>query len=139
MTNNEELAMQARADFESWWEVHYHNGNPPRFGWAAYREDGGYKIDDDEPELDAMWNAWQAAQSSLLAERDADKKRIAELEARTVSVKLPDNMPPEAAPAHYWVSGESMAYADGYNKSTVDLKNSFIEALSSVGLIVEFE
>lgn len=26
---------------------------------------------------------------SLLAERDADKKRIAELEARTVSVKLP--------------------------------------------------
>lgn len=27
---------------------------------------------------------------ALLAERDADKKRIAELEARTVSVKLPD-------------------------------------------------
>lgn len=30
-----------------------------------------------------------AAILSLLAERDADKKRIAELEARTVSVKLP--------------------------------------------------
>ncbi|WP_326902164.1 hypothetical protein P8F81_08030 [Kosakonia cowanii] len=116
MNNNDDLAMQARADFESWWEVHYHNGNPPRFGWAAYREDGGYKIDDDESELDAMWNAWRAAQNCMLAERDADKKRIAELEAltaeqdkrviayaaiatknaseaRTVSVKLPSLNP----------------------------------------------
>ena len=79
MTNNDELALKARAEFERWWEVHYHNGNHPRFGWEAYREDGGYKIDDDESELDSMWNAWQAAQNFLLAERDADKKLIAEL------------------------------------------------------------
>ncbi|HHP1299638.1 TPA: ead/Ea22-like family protein [Klebsiella variicola] len=65
--------------------------------------------------------------------------RIAELESRTVTVKLPDIMPPEAAPAHYWGSGESMAYADGYNKSAADLKTSFAQACSSAGVNVEFE
>lgn len=65
--------------------------------------------------------------------------RIAELESRTVTVKLPDIMPPEAAPAHYWGSSESMAYADGYNKSAADLKTSFAQACSSAGVNVEFE
>jgi hypothetical protein len=65
--------------------------------------------------------------------------RIAGLESRTVTVKLPDIMPPEAAPAHYWGSGESMAYADGYNKSAADLKTSFALSCSSAGVNVEFE
>lgn len=60
-------------------------------------------------------------------------------ESRTVTVKLPDIMPPEAAPAHYWGSGESMAYADGYNKSATDLKASFAQSCSSAGVNVEFE
>lgn len=67
------------------------------------------------------------------------RQRIVELESRAVTVKLPDIMPPEAAPAHYWGSGESMAYADGYNKSAADLKTSFAQACSSVGVNVEFE
>ncbi|EPL2597908.1 hypothetical protein WJF07_000915 [Klebsiella pneumoniae] len=67
------------------------------------------------------------------------QQRIAELESRTVTVKLPDIMPPEAAPAHYWGSGESMAYADGYNKSAADLKTSFAQACSFAGVNVEFE
>lgn len=58
--------MSSREKFETWWEVNYHNGNPPRFGWAAWRDGDGYKIDDDESELDGMWNAWQAAHSSKL-------------------------------------------------------------------------
>lgn len=76
---------------------------------------------------------------ALLDELEAKEKHIAELEARTVTVSLPDVMPPEAAPAHYWGSGESMAYADGYNKSTADLKASFAQACSSAGVNVEFE
>lgn len=60
-------------------------------------------------------------------------------ESSTVTVKLPDIMPPEAAPAHYWVQGESMAYADGYNKSAADLKTSIAQACSSAGVNVEFE
>ena len=60
-------------------------------------------------------------------------------EQRPVTVKLPDIMPPEAAPAHYWGSGESMAYADGYNKSAADLKTSFAQACSFAGVNVEFE
>lgn len=75
----------------------------------------------------------------LIAALEAAEKRNAELEARTVTVSLPDVMPPEAAPAHYWGSGESMAYADGYNKSTADLKASFAQACSSAGVNAEFE
>lgn len=40
---------------------------------------------------------------ALLAERDADKKRIAELEARTLSVKLPENIPCPGAPQTIWL------------------------------------
>ncbi|MBK2671374.1 hypothetical protein FKL07_13925, partial [Citrobacter freundii] len=54
--------MTSREKFEAWWEENYHNGNPPRFGWEAWRDGDGYQIDDDESELDGMWNAWQAAE-----------------------------------------------------------------------------
>jgi|GEM_PF-1031417 len=59
--------MSSREQFEAWWEINYHNGKPPRFGWAAWRDGDGYKIDDDESELDGMWNAWQAATNALEA------------------------------------------------------------------------
>jgi len=74
MTNKQEL----REEFEQWWEINYHNGTPPRFGWEHWRDGDGYQIDDDESELDGMWEAWQAAHSSRL---EAAEKRIAELEA----------------------------------------------------------
>ncbi|MFO5563684.1 hypothetical protein [Klebsiella pneumoniae] len=82
---------------------------------------------------------WSQMAQKLGEDLDAAEKRIAELESRTVTVKLPDIMPPEAAPAHYWGSGESMAYADGYNKSAADLKTSFALSCSSAGVNVEFE
>ncbi|MBZ7529875.1 hypothetical protein FMK97_05790 [Klebsiella variicola] len=90
------------------------------------------ELDRKNSELDSLTQRWAVE----LAE---NAERIAELESRTVTVKLPDIMPPEAAPAHYWGSGESMAYADGYNKSAADLKTSFAQACSSVGVNVEFE
>ncbi len=80
-----------------------------------------------------------AANVTLDARAELAECRLAEMESRTVTVKLPDIMPPEAAPAHYWGSGESMAYADGYNKSAADLKTSFAQACSSAGVNVEFE
>ncbi|EFP7224180.1 hypothetical protein ACCF55_000052 [Shigella dysenteriae] len=81
MSNIDKRATELRERFEAWWEVNYHNGNPPRFGWAAWRDGDGYKIDDDESELDGMWQAWQAAHSGKM---EAAEKRIAELEARTL-------------------------------------------------------
>ncbi|EEA8306568.1 hypothetical protein QE82_23105 [Salmonella enterica subsp. enterica serovar Rubislaw] len=57
--------MTIREKFEAWWEVNYHNGNPPRFGWEAWRDGDGYKIDDDESELDGMWQAWQASRADI--------------------------------------------------------------------------
>ncbi|SAT08557.1 hypothetical protein [Klebsiella variicola] len=107
-----------------------------------------------------MWNLWKAAGAELVEALEKAQgmeaywktqcrgitdhceelqARIAELESRTVTVKLPDIMPPEAAPAHYWGSVESMAYADGYNKSAADLKTSFALSCSSAGVNVEFE
>ncbi|MDQ5183837.1 ead/Ea22-like family protein [Klebsiella variicola subsp. variicola] len=84
-------------------------------------------------------NNLRASRKAQFRKRKAAEQRIAELESRTITVKLPDIMPPEAAPAHYWGSGESMAYSDGYNKSAADLKTSFAQASSSAGVNVEFE
>lgn len=35
MSNIDKQAL--REKFERWWEVNYHNGNPPRFGWESCR------------------------------------------------------------------------------------------------------
>ncbi len=56
----------------------------------------------------------QIEAKALLAERDADKKRIAELEARTVSVKLPDC--DYGAVQH--MSGGSDDYCNGFVDGT---------------------
>ena len=128
MTDITEL--EQREKFEAWWERTQHNGNPPRFGWECWRDGEGYKVDDDESELDGMWEAWKAAGAELvealeLKEEQVDeelckllppgieymdppdggdvtplegvrrmvadyRQRIAELESRTVTVKLPD-------------------------------------------------
>lgn len=64
MTDITELAQ--REKFEAWWERTQHNGNPPRFGWEYWREGEGYKVDDDDSELDGMWEVWKAASAELV-------------------------------------------------------------------------
>lgn len=86
----------------------------------------------------------EESHAQVIQSRDHYKRMTEEglkqlAKSRAVTVKLPDIMPPEAAPAHYWGPGESIAYADGYNKSATDLKTSFAQACSSVGVNVEFE
>ncbi|WGY16124.1 hypothetical protein [Klebsiella pneumoniae] len=110
MTDITELAH--REKFEEWWERTQHNGNPPRFGWSRWRDGEGYKVDDDNSELDGMWSAWKAAVDELVeaqekaqAENTAGvagmaesyettismlRSRIAELESR--AVKPPDEL-----------------------------------------------
>lgn len=79
MTNNDELAL-SRKEFEALYnETHSVQITP------AFKRFGYYT----SPTMQKAWELWQQARKPLLAERDADKKRIAELEARTVSVKLP--------------------------------------------------
>ncbi|MEA4284661.1 ead/Ea22-like family protein [Klebsiella pneumoniae] len=63
-TDITELAQ--REKFEAWWERTQHNGNPPRFGWSRWRDGEGYKVDDDDSELDGMWEAWKAAGAELV-------------------------------------------------------------------------
>lgn len=67
MTNNDELALKLKAAADS------------------ASKDGR----SDDEWFDYLFVSRPANILALLAERDADKKRITELEARTVSVKLP--------------------------------------------------
>lgn len=64
MTDITELAQ--REKFEAWWERTQHNGNPPRFGWSHWRDGEGYKVDDDDSELEGMWEAWKAAGAEMV-------------------------------------------------------------------------
>ncbi|EPC5061910.1 hypothetical protein ACRZZB_000575 [Klebsiella oxytoca] len=99
MTDITELAAQ-REKFEAWWERTQHNGNPPRFGWSHWRDGEGYKVDDDDSELEGMWEAWKAAGAELVEALEKAQETIAfqqgeikallsSLESRTVTVKLP--------------------------------------------------
>jgi hypothetical protein len=88
MSNIDKQALpDLREKFERWWEVNYHNGNPPRFGWEHWRDGNSYKIDDDESELDGMWESWKAAHSSKL---EAAEKRVAEQEALEENAAMSD-------------------------------------------------
>lgn len=78
MTDTTELAQ--REKFEAWWERTQHNGNPPRFGWECWREGEGYKVDDDESELDGMWEAWKAAGAELVEALEKAQQHIARQE-----------------------------------------------------------
>lgn len=79
-----------RDKFEAWWERTQHNGNPPRFGWEYWREGEGYKVDDDDSELDGMWSAWKAAGDELVEALSSEKRICATWRktATAVSEKL---------------------------------------------------
>lgn len=79
--------MTSREKFEAWWEVNYHNGNPPRFGWGYWRDGDGYQIDDDESELDCMWEAWQAAESSMAVQLANAESKCRELAAENAHAR----------------------------------------------------
>lgn len=76
-TDITELAQ--REKFEAWWERAQHNGNPPRFGWEYWRDGEGYKVDDDESELDGMWSAWKAAGAELVEALEKAQEEAEEL------------------------------------------------------------
>ena len=85
MTDITELAH--REKFEAWWERTQHNGNPPRFGWSHWRDGEGYKVDDDNSELDGMWSAWKAAGAELVEALEKAQQRNAELEAQNEYIR----------------------------------------------------
>ncbi len=80
--------MTSREKFEAWWEVNYHNGNPPRFGWEAWRDGDGYKIDDDESELDGMWQSWQAAESASEQQLEESQREFRAVDATIHNLEL---------------------------------------------------
>lgn len=87
MTDITDLAQ--REKFEAWWERTRHNGNPPRFGWSHWRDGEGYKVDDDDSELDGMWSAWKAAGAELVEALEKSEKTS---EARREAIDRTHNM-----------------------------------------------
>lgn len=85
-TDITELAQ--REKFEAWWERTQHNGNPPRFGWSHWRDGEGYKVDDDDSELEGMWSAWKAAGAEMRERMLAAEARVVELESRTTNDRI---------------------------------------------------
>lgn len=139
ITNKQAL----RECFEKWWEINYHNGKPPRFGWEYWRDGEGYQIDDDESELDGMWESWQAAHSEKL---EAAEKRIAELEAREVQLPKPHAyliwIQAGYAPDDYWddvsVShSEKDKCCDGSDRYPVYARWEIEEVLAAAGITVK--
>ncbi|EPH1716973.1 Uncharacterised protein [Klebsiella pneumoniae] len=164
MTDITELAH--REKFEAWWERTQHNGNPPRFGWSHWRDGEGYKVDDDNSELDGMWSAWKAAGAELVealekAQQRIDSqreyydgviadggKRIAELESRTVKLPKPHAhliwIQAGHAPDDYWddveVShSEKDRCCDGSERYPVYARWEIEEMLAAAGIKVEAE
>ncbi len=80
MTDITELAQ--REKFEAWWERTQHNGNPPRFGWECWRDGEGYKVDDDDSELEGMWEAWKAAGAEMVEALEKAQHTTTEMENR---------------------------------------------------------
>lgn len=150
VTDITELAQ--REKFEAWWERTQHNGNPPRFGWECWRDGEGYKVDDDESELDGMWSAWKAAGAELVealekaqlridSQREyydgviADGgKRIAELESRTVTVKIPSTVEP--SPFAPWIA---KAFYQFHKDTVNSCVTVFSDACAAAGIKWEVE
>lgn len=161
MTDITELAQ--REKFEAWWERTQHNGNPPRFGWSHWRDGEGYKVDDDDSELDGMWSAWKAAGAEMVeslekaqateahcnrgwreaheqeARAEVAEQRIAELESRTV--KLPDDEDGQAYGFGKWANGKLPATVGAMTISYCeDAWRAAFEVFSSAaGIKVEAE
>lgn len=104
MTDITELAQ--REKFEAWWERTQNNGNPPRFGWSRWRDGQGYKVDDDDSELDGMWFAWKAAGAELMERCLAAEARVVELDSRTVKLPAERFCPAEYAGSQLWSETE---------------------------------
>ncbi|HIC2865744.1 TPA: hypothetical protein ACW0UL_002920 [Citrobacter freundii] len=105
--------MTSREKFEAWWEVNYHNGNPPRFGWEYWRDGDGYQIDDDESELDCMWEAWQAAESAMAVQLANAESKCRELAAENVGMKEAAQLAHNEMEAHHDTDGLFSYDADG--------------------------
>ena len=146
MTDITELAH--REKFEAWWERTQHSGNPPRFGWSHWRDGEGYKVDDDNSELDGMWSAWKAAGAELVEALEKAQQRIAELESRTVKLPKPHAhliwIQAGHAPDDYWddveVShSEKDRCCDGSERYPVYARWEIEEMLAAAGIKVEAE
>lgn len=132
MTDITELAQ--REKFEAWWELTQHNGNPPRFGWSHWRDGEGYKVDDDNSELDGMWSAWKAAGAELVEALEKAQQRIDELESRTVTFKFP--FTPEPSAYSPWVAKAFYQFHIDTVKSCFAV---FSDACATAGIKVEAE
>lgn len=107
MTNNDELAMKLKAAAEK-------------------------AVDNFDPNMFILTRDMAA----LLAERDADKKRIAELEARTLTVKF-DPIAMEELGNRNQGKKHPYMFGAGYNSAVVSCKCALENACAAAGIKLE--
>ncbi|BAS41531.1 PF04448 family protein [Klebsiella oxytoca] len=133
-TDITELAQ--REKFEAWWERTQHNGNPPRFGWECWREGEGYKVDDDESELDGMWEAWKAAGAELVEALEKAQTEVKRQE--NIASALFDEVSQlrrKAVIDSEPVRNPVLAYADSYR----DMAKQGVESVPIWSVITDLE
>lgn len=126
--------MTSREKFEAWWEVNYHNSNPPRFGWEYWRDGDGYKIDDDESELDCMWEAWQAAESAMAVQLANAESKCRELAAENAGIKSAAEF---ATAPDMWIEQQDGMLDYRYSEWYVDVLKASMETPATDAFLAE--
>ncbi|WP_368941719.1 hypothetical protein [Citrobacter werkmanii] len=118
MTAFNKQALRSREEFEE-----YYNKTHAVKVTSQFKRFGYYV----SPTMQKAWELWQKAQSSMRDELKSAEKRIAELEARTVTVKLPAD----------YRNDDGSINADMFN--TCAVVGAFREALTAAGIGVKGE
>lgn len=148
MTNNDELALKLKAAAEMATPGEWERGDDKHGGeLLVYCDDAlGSAVCESTstynsiPKLQQISNLTFIATANpanilaLLAERDADKKRIAELEARTLSVKLPKR---KAAEDYVDDNFNNSDLAAIYNACRWQCQVKIIDACTEAGIKLE--
>ncbi|MBZ7499681.1 hypothetical protein FMJ36_16925 [Klebsiella michiganensis] len=147
-TDITELAQ--REKFEAWWEREYKHLESSKYTdavphikygfWMAYQAGGAELVEALEKAKREAAVDWEAA-ASLNVENQELKRRIAELESRTVTVKLPDDEDGQAYGFGKWANGKLPATTGTMTISYCeDAWRAAFEVFSSVaGIKVEAE
>ena len=117
------------------WQAKQISGDAYVIRKGSYQSKGGFRTYqpiaeiDHKPVRDFVAAANPATILELLAERDADKRRISELETRTVA--LPDER------FRYGESDYDDGFANGWNAHSIETKRALAEA--GISLKIEGE
>lgn len=119
-----------REKFEAWAEEA--GALPWRILGKHRKQDGNYP----GPHYTYMWKAWQAASAELVEELESAQRKIAELKARTVTVKFAP-IPMSKLGNKHDGAAHPYLFGAGYNSATVYCGSELQQACERAGIKYE--